>query len=159
MAMIVLAFQPDEAAIGEDAAAAPENARAAVIEEMYFVLPTRFQVTGVDLLEYPGVYPAWRPLPLLGFAPGLRRVTTAIDDGQTDGIALRDGGVLFVARDGAQVRLWSSLAPDSSVAVAHAELAIETAQFGSEVCRFIAAAVPLMEEHSAWRTWCPGPHG
>ena len=64
--MIELAFQADDEGVRSDLEAFPAQAPAAALEHTYFVVPTRLTVDGNELLAFPGVYEAWRPLPLLG---------------------------------------------------------------------------------------------
>lgn len=155
MAVIELAFQADEAAVKDDLKAAPQNADAAVLENTFFVVRTRFRIDDIELLEYPGVHPAWRPLPLLGFAPRLCRVAAAVGDGDTATISLMDGGVLQLERYGDSLRLTSSLSPEQVATVSRGDLVRESAKFAAEACAFLASLAPAMPEHPAWPTWCP----
>lgn len=155
MAMIELDFQADEAAVRDDLKAAPESADAAALENTFFVVPTRLRIDDIELLEYPGVHPAWRPLPLLGFAPRLCRVAAAVGDGETATISLMDGGALQLERRGDTLNLTSSLTPEQVATVSRGELVQESAKFAAEVCAFLASLAPAMSEHPAWPTWCP----
>jgi hypothetical protein len=153
--MIELAFRADESAFAEDLDASPEDASAAAVEQTYFVVATRLAIDGIELLEYPGVHAAWRPLPLLGFASSLRRVVSTIADGQAGSISLADGGVLCVERRGETLRLSSSLVPDNAASVQRDVLMQESEKFGTAACLFVSGIVPAMRQHPAWRSWCP----
>jgi hypothetical protein len=155
--MIDLAFQANDEEIRRDLEAEPERADPAALEDTFFVVPTRFVIDGIELLAYPGVHAAWRPLPLLGFAPRLRRVAAAVGDGDTASISLMDGGVLQLERRGDALRVSSSLAPEHVAMVSRDELARESAKFAADVCAYLALMAPAMSEHPSWPTWCSDP--
>ena len=100
MAMIELSLRPDPEHDLE-AEVAPEAAPAAAIEHTYFVTPVRLAVEGVELLAYPGVYPDWRPLPVLGFASQLLTTVVGLGHGKSGVVALDDGGFLSITRKAA----------------------------------------------------------
>lgn len=152
--MIDLAFQANDEEIRRDLEAEPEEADAAALEHTFFVVPTRFVIDGIELLAYPGVHAGWRPLPLLGFAPRLRRVAAAVRDGETESISLMDGGVLQLERRGDTLRVTSSLTPKDAATVSREELVRESAKFAGEVCGYLALTAPAMLEHPSWPTWC-----
>jgi hypothetical protein len=153
VAVIELAIQADDDEVRSDLDALPSTAPAAALEHTYFVVPTRLAVDGKDLLAFPGVYEAWRPLPLLGFAPRLRAVASALPDGQAATLSLADGGTLEFRRDGADVRIRASLTGDE-VTVAAEHLADASVAFAREVCEYVLSIVPSMLAHGSWSMWC-----
>jgi hypothetical protein len=153
MTIVRLEIRPDDEALRADVEEVLVDAPAAALEHTYFVVATRFVVDGEELLAYPGVYEAWRPLPLLGFAPRLSKVARDIADGETTTISLMDGGTLELGRKGRTVIIRASLT-GAEVTVARARLVHATADFADEVCAYVVSAAPAIACHAAWGTWC-----
>lgn|GEM_PF-4522054 len=131
------------------------GAPAAALEQTYFVVPTRFAIDGKELLAFPEVYDTWRPLPLLGFAPRLRAVATAMSDGDAATISLMDGGDLMFRRRGAEMVISASITGDEA-ALSAAQLTDAAVGFANDVCTYVLSIVPAMATHGSWGTWCAG---
>ena len=151
--MIELTLRPDPDPELE-ADEAPESAPAAAIEHTYFVVLVRLVVDGEELLVYPGVYPDWRPLPVLGFASQLRRAAMELEPGQSTTITLADGGFLSITREDNNFVLTTSLHP-VRVSSPRDEFAIAAADFARDACAYVLSVAPAMSTHPAWSRWCP----
>lgn len=152
MAMIELTLRPvpeHEA----DADEAPESAPAAAIEHTYFVAPVRLTVDGQELLTFPGVYPDWRPLPLLGFSSQLCNTVAGLEDGESGTVTLEDGGFLLITRDGNRLVIATSLTPVSAT-VPRDEFVSAVANFARAACNYVLSLSPGMAAHPAWTGWC-----
>lgn len=134
----------------------PEFASSAAIEQTYFVVPVRLCIDGHELLIYPGVHPAWRPLPVLGFATRLRRVLITLEPRRSEAITLADGGSLEIYRDEDNLILTTSLAPLRANAPRE-ELVAAAVHFSSEACDYARSVSPTISAHPFWSTWCPEP--
>jgi hypothetical protein len=156
MSAIELAMRADDEAVRADLDDSPVDAPAAAVEETFFVVPTRLAVDGIELLTYPGVYDGWRPLPLLGFAPRLRNLTTGLRAGKAATLSLRDGGHLEFRRDGTVVVISSSLTGDDA-AISVERLADAAVNFSADVCAYLLSLIPAMAGHTSWESWCAGP--
>lgn len=132
---------------------APESAPAAAIEHTYFVVPVRLNVQGEELLAYPGVYPDWRPLPVLGFATQLRRTVTGLEHRQSGSITLADGGSLAISRDGSDLVFTRALAP-VQVTASRDESVRAAVDFLLAVCEYVQSVAPTISTHPAWSGWC-----
>ncbi len=151
--MIELAFRPDpvdDLEVDET----PEFAPAAAIEHTYFVVPVRLSIDGEELLAFPGVYPDWRPLPILGFASQLRRTVVALEHGQARTITVEDGGSLSISRDGDSLVFTTSLAP-IRVSASRDELITVVLNFSREACDYARSVSPAVSTHPSWSSWCP----
>lgn len=155
MTAIELAIQPDDEALRADLEESPVEAPAAAIEQTYFVVPTRLAVDGKELLAFPGVYDAWRPLPLLGFAPRLRDSAIRLKDGEAATLSLSDGGALELRRDGADVRISSSMTGDE-VTISAERLVEAAGALAHEACAYVLSIIPSMVTHSSWESWSRG---
>lgn len=133
---------------------APESAPAAAIEQTCFVVPVRLNVDGEELLAYPGVYPDWRPLPVLGFATQLRRTTLGLEHGQSGMITLADGGFLSILRDGNSLVFTMSLAV-IRVTTSRDDVVRAAVAFSQAACDYVQSIAPAMPTHPVWREWCP----
>jgi hypothetical protein len=155
MTVTKLTIQADDDALRADVEDSPHLASAAALEQTYFVVPTRFAVDGNELLAFPGVCDAWRPLPLLGFAPRLRELATGLKDGQEGTIFLADGGHLAFRRTGADVLISSSI-PGKEATISAERLTEIAVAFAREVCEYVLSIIPAMAAHGSWNTWCDG---
>ena len=151
--MIELSLRPDPEHDLE-ADEAPESAPAAAIEHAYFVVPVRLAIGGVDLLAYPGVYPDWRPLPVLGFSSHLLNTVAGLEHGQSGTVTLEDGGFLSITRDGNNLLITTSLSPVSASAPRD-EFVGAAANFARAACDYVLSLSPRMAAHPAWVGWCP----
>lgn len=153
MAMIELTMRPmpDDELEAEEA---PESTPAAAIEQTYFVVPVRLNIDGEELLAYPGVYPDWRPLPVLGFATQLRRTVLGLEHGRSGTITLADGGFLSISRDDANLVFTMSLAP-VRVSAGRDSVVAAVVGFSQSACAYVKSIAPAMPTHPAWSEWCP----
>jgi len=151
--MIELAFRPasEHELEGDEN---PESAPVAAIEHTYFVVPVRLNINGEELLAYPGVYPDWRPLPVLGFATQLRRTVVELGHGQSGTITLADGGFLSISRDGDSLVFMTSLAP-VRVRTSRDEVVRAALDFSLAACKYVQTVAPAISTHPAWGGWCP----
>ena len=151
--MIQLALRPDPA-YDPEVDEAPEFAPAAAIEHTYFVVAVRLNVAGEDLLVFPGVYPDWRPLPVLGFASQLRRTVLALEYGEEGTITLEDGGFLSISRGRDNLVFTTSLAP-IRVSALRSEFIAAVLNFSREACGYARSMSPTVTTHPSWGSWCP----
>lgn len=155
MTVIDLAIRADDEALRADLEESPVEAPAAAVEQTYFLVPMRLAVDGKELLAFPGAYEAWRPLPLLGFAPHLRDVATGLREGEAATLSLTDGGCLEFRRRGAEMVIRSSLTGDEATVSAE-RLAEAAVGLAAEACAYVLSIVPAMAAHGSWESWCSG---
>lgn len=155
MSAIELAMRADDEALRADLEESPVEAPAAAVEQTYFVVPVRLAVDGQELLAFPGVYDAWRPLPLLGFAPRLRDLAIGLRDGEAATLSLADGGCLELRRNGAEVLISSSITGDEATVSAQ-QLAEAAGALARDACAYVLSVIPEMASHGSWELWCAG---
>jgi len=172
--MTTIDFQLDEAILAEDLQHSPEGASPAALEETYFVMPVRFCINGVELLEQPGrekrnVFIAgheqsaqrielpsdegcWLPLPLVGFATrGLQALTQA-KPGSGQRLYLAGGGYLVLTRHGEQLSVESSINGKTS-STQFAEVLNAFRVFVEKVRQLLVSRVPAIQQHPSWKQW------
>jgi hypothetical protein len=154
MAMITLDFEVDEEALREDLEVRPETAEVAALEQTHFVMPVRFAIGDTDLLAFPGVYDAWRPQPLLGFATHLAAAVAA-RPGESTSSHIADGGRLDFERLDSTIRVSSTLLPGQAESVAAAELMAAVREFRARVRDVLLQRVPALRSHPWWGRWFP----
>jgi hypothetical protein len=153
--MIILDFQPDEETLAKDLATSPESASSAVLEQTYWLMPTRFAIDGVDLLAFPGAYDTWRPQPVLGLATQLAAAVAEASSGTRSYCHMDEGGRLDFEPRGPSIQVSSTLLPGQALTAPAALLNDEVLAFRGRVRDFLLQRVPAMRLHSHWGTWFP----
>src|SRR5437870_3184320 len=99
--MTIVEFRLDLGSLAQDLRYHPETADPAVLETTSFLMPVRFSINGIELLQ--GVGPdlkhpdPWVPLPVLGFATHVLEALHEMGPHSTREVSLTDGGTLYLA--------------------------------------------------------------
>lgn len=150
--MTKIHFELDEMALAADAECAPAGADPAALEETYFVMPVRFEISGVDVLALQGGVA--RPLPLIGFAIDLLSALEPLESGQRTDVYLAGGDELSLHRQDEMIEL--QCVPDGQTAkVGRSELIAAARSFSARVSALLLQRVPEIRNHPTWLEWFP----
>ena len=147
--MITLDFDARRWDSRDDAEASPVSSDPAAIEETYFLVPFRFEIDGVELLEGGG---HGRLLPLVGFACLLRQALEAARSGGPARLFLAGGGELRLSVHDDRVKLTSSTTRNTAAAQLDDMLAASRA-LSVRARDVLLERFPEMRAHRDWSRW------
>lgn len=168
--MIILEFLVDENVLQEDLSANPSIENLAVLQETFFVFPTRLSINGSEmfslsrrrLVMYGGqtggeidvsdqiLEDSWIPLPLLHLALiGFGQVKKACEGEETSYSLPRTGAKLIFVPILGKIEISSTL--NGKVERVECQELIEAFNnFKVKVFYFIKERVPILEQHPEW---------
>jgi len=165
--MTIVEFLLDEAVIAKDGQHSPNTASAAALEETYFVMPVRFSIKRVELLEQPlnhsktfsdhslGGSEQRNPylsLPLIGFGTHTVEFLSDIEAGEDRKMYLAGGGYLVFKRQKDMITVGSGI-NGRSCSESRSELLDAFSTFLGEVKRLLLSRVRGIDTHPSWLTW------
>ncbi len=172
--MIQIEFQSGEIPIAEEESSMLLGLSAAAVESIYFILPVRLRVNGIELFEggagepdvficqverevfgddaRPEMTGPHIPVPVLFLAvEGLRQAQRACH-GETAALNFPTGGSLEFHPAGAGVEISSSISGRRTF-ISCSELLEAFEGFAERVRQYLIEAAPELMQHPAWTTW------
>lgn len=150
--MTIIDFSIDESAIEEDVANSFETVSPGALEETFFVMPVRFCVGGVEMLQLPGTESVWLPLPIFGFAADMLEALESAEGNQEKRVYLAGGGHLIFKKEGEFLSLVSSLnSKTTKVETKEIQGAFKT--FSAQVKQLLENRAPALQQHPSWKRW------
>jgi hypothetical protein len=176
--MTTVHLRLDEESLVEDLRCSPETANLAGLEETCYIMPIRWCMNGVELLELPNhsrqnlfigaaeqsvqrielteEARCWLPLPLLGFVTHALQALNVTMPSRDQDLNLAVGGHLVLARHNDPISIESSINGSRfSIQLAEALNAFHASS--DKVRQMLVSCVPAMQNHPSWKQQLPDP--